>query len=128
MRPQRCPVVARYCILTRIPPCNTIMAMIATQRTKRLACVIALFGALSISALAQITTLVSFDKTNGRDPGYPAAPFAQAANGDLYGTTAAGGANDEGTVFKMTLAGKLVTLYSFCSQSSCGDGAVANAG
>ena len=81
-----------------------------------------------MSAFAQITTLVSFDKTDGRDPGYPAAPFVQGTNGNLYGTTAAGGTNDEGTVFEMTPAGKLVTLYSFCSQVACSDGAVANPG
>ena len=87
-----------------------------------------LLCAVSIPALAQVTTLISFDKANGRDPGYPAAPFVQGTNGRLYGTTAAGGANDEGTVFEMTTAGKLNTLYSFCSQTGCSDGAVANPG
>ncbi|HVI08759.1 MAG TPA: choice-of-anchor tandem repeat GloVer-containing protein, partial [Candidatus Binatia bacterium] len=83
---------------------------------------------MSTPGLAQITTLTSFDKTDGRDPGYPAAPFVQGTNGGFYGTTAAGGVNDEGTVFEMTSAGTLNTLYSFCSQPGCSDGAVANAG
>ena len=47
----------------------------------------------TISAAAQLTTLASFNKTNGRDPGWPGAPFVQGTNGNFYGTTAAGGAN-----------------------------------
>jgi uncharacterized repeat protein (TIGR03803 family) len=98
-----------------------------------MACTVPLFCALllcaaTISASAQLTTLASFDKTDGRDPGYPAAPFVQGINGNFYGTTAAGGVSDEGTVFEMSPAGKIVTLYSFCSQPGCSDGAVANAG
>jgi uncharacterized repeat protein (TIGR03803 family) len=86
-------------------------------------------AAIAIASSAQtVTTFTSFDKTDGRDPGYPAAPFVQGTNGNLYGTAAAGGANDEGTVFEISPAGKIVTLYSFCSQSGCSDGAVVNAG
>jgi uncharacterized repeat protein (TIGR03803 family) len=68
-----------------------------------------------------LTTLHSF-------AGYPtdgASPYAgliQATNGDLYGTTTAGGANGGGTAFKITLSGTLTTLYSFCSRSGCTDG------
>ena len=54
------------------------------------------------------------------------APLVLASNGAFYGTTKNGGANNQGTVFKMTAAGKLTTLYSFCSviQSGiCLDGA-----
>ena len=102
--------------------------MTFTTSLKLIACVFLLSCALSISALAQITTLTSFDGANGRDPGYPAAAFVQGTNGYLYGTTAAGGANDEGTVFRMIPAGTLSTLYSFCSQPGCSDGAVPNAG
>jgi uncharacterized repeat protein (TIGR03803 family) len=67
-------------------------------------------------------TLHSFDGTDG------SAPFArlvQAAGGDLYGTTYVGGANGEGTVFKIVPSGGAVkTLYSFCSQggTACTDG------
>jgi uncharacterized repeat protein (TIGR03803 family) len=37
----------------------------------------------------------------------------QATHGDFYRTTFGGGANDDGTVFKITAAGKLTTLHSF---------------
>jgi uncharacterized repeat protein (TIGR03803 family) len=40
----------------------------------------------------------------------------------LYGTTAYGGKNASGTVYKMTIGGKLTTLYSFCSMPLCSDG------
>lgn len=43
-------------------------------------------------------------------------------DGNFYGTTASGGANGQGTVFKVTPDGHLTTLYSFCSQPNCNDG------
>jgi uncharacterized repeat protein (TIGR03803 family) len=53
-----------------------------------------------------------------------ALPFAGLvqSGGDFYGTTYGGGANGQGTVFKITPGGTLTTLYSFCSQSGCSDG------
>jgi len=60
---------------------------------------------------------------------FPSGPLVQGTNGDGYGTTTYGGANPGpyasggGTVFKITPNGALTTLYSFCSQSGCADGA-----
>ena len=45
----------------------------------------------------------------GRIPG----ALAQGADGVFYGTSCSGGANDQGTVFRMTSAGDVTTLYSF---------------
>jgi uncharacterized repeat protein (TIGR03803 family) len=59
----------------------------------------------------------------------PRTSLVLASNGAFYGTTLNGGANNEGTVFKMTAAGKLTTLYSFCSDLQggiCLDGAQPN--
>jgi uncharacterized repeat protein (TIGR03803 family) len=56
------------------------------------------------------TTLHSFDGTDG---GQPFAGLVQATNGNLYGTTAGGGANGNGTVFEITPSGTLTTLHSF---------------
>ena len=53
----------------------------------------------------------------------PPAPLIQASDGDLYGTTSSGGAQGFGTVFKITPSGALTTLYSFCAQTGCTDGA-----
>jgi len=71
------------------------------------------------------TTLHNFD---GSDGSGPFAALVQGADGNLYGTTSGGGANGGGTVFKITPSGALNTLYSFCSQSSCTDGAGPTAG
>jgi uncharacterized repeat protein (TIGR03803 family) len=67
----------------------------------------------------KLTTLHSFDYTDGADP--KAAPV-QTANGNFFGTTGGGGANDEGTVFKITPSGVLTVRYNFCSQTNCTDG------
>jgi uncharacterized repeat protein (TIGR03803 family) len=70
------------------------------------------------------STLYSFCKlSNCADGETPLAGLIQATDGNLYGTTSAGGANGGGTIFRITTAGTLTTLYSFCSQSGCTDGA-----
>jgi uncharacterized repeat protein (TIGR03803 family) len=82
-----------------------------------------------ITASGTLTTLHSFNNTDGSNP---VAGLVQAANGDLYGTTESGGANNlNGTVFKITPSGALVTLHSFCSQMNngmCTDGNQPEAG
>src|ERR1022692_170052 len=77
-----------------------------------------------------LTTLHSFcsDYPSCTDGADPYAGLAQAANGDLYGTAYNGGANGYGAVFKITQGGTLTTLYSFCSQTNCTDGAGPEAG
>ena len=73
-----------------------------------------------VSSPAQtLTTLTNFTEDNGR---YPYAGLVQGTDGNFYGTTYVGGANDGGTVFKITPQGVLTTLYSFCSQQDCADG------
>jgi uncharacterized repeat protein (TIGR03803 family) len=52
----------------------------------------------------------------------------EATGGNFYGTTSTGGVNGYGTVFKIASPGKLTTLYSFCSQANCVDGASPYAG
>jgi uncharacterized repeat protein (TIGR03803 family) len=78
-----------------------------------------------ITLTGTLTTLHSF--AGYPTEGYvPSTALVQAANGDLYGTTlggASGAPNGAGTVFKITPSGTLTTLYSFCSQIFCPDGA-----
>jgi uncharacterized repeat protein (TIGR03803 family) len=104
---------------------------------KRAYAVLVLCAATAIALPAQTyATLHSFEGTDGANPG---AGLVQATNGDLYGTTGDGGTNDFctnfnqvqvgcGTVFKITPNGTLTTLYSFCAQSGCTDGANPGAG
>ena len=76
-----------------------------------------------------LTTLYSFcSQGSCADGEYPTAALVQATNGDFYGTTSQGGTNAYGTVFKITPGGKLTTLYNFCSQTGCADGAYPVAG
>ena len=76
-----------------------------------------------------LTTLDSFCTQSGcPDGALPFAGLVQAANGNFYGTTSAGGAHSQGTVFKVTPGGTLTTLYSFCAQSGCTDGYGPHAG
>ena len=78
-----------------------------------------------ISPAGKLTTLVSFE-----DGCAPSGGLIQAANGNFYGVTAGGGTGGPscspsdgcGTAFEATSAGKLTTLYNFCSLSECGDG------
>jgi len=77
-------------------------------------------AAIASPAKTTLTTLVSFDGTNGANPEFMS--LVQGTDGNFYGTTRGGGANGVGTVFKITPTGTLTTLYSFCSQASCADG------
>jgi uncharacterized repeat protein (TIGR03803 family) len=68
-------------------------------------------------------------QTNCADGDNPQATLVQGRNGNIYGTTFTGGAGtagDGGTVFEVTASGKLTTLYSFCTQTNCSDGAGPN--
>jgi len=81
-----------------------------------------------ITPTGEITTLYNFCSLSACTDGiYPYAGVVQASNGDFYGTTSNGGAYNGGTVFQITAAGVLTTLYSFCSLPDCNDGEVPSA-
>jgi uncharacterized repeat protein (TIGR03803 family) len=87
-----------------------------------------------ITAGGTFTTLHTFCTagppcTDGREP---SSGLVQGADGDLYGTTLYGGAYSDhraggGTIFKISPGGLLTTLYTFCNQSVCPDGASVDA-
>ena len=76
-----------------------------------------------LTPAGKLATLYSFCSLspNCADGTLPEGGVIQGANGNLYGTTAGGGTDGFGTIFEITLAGKLTTLYSFCSGSNCGE-------
>ena len=82
-----------------------------------------------------LKTLHSFGSLpNTADGGGP-SPLIQGADGNFYGTTTTGGAYSlpdsnigAGTVFKITPAGVLKTIYNFCAKPNCTDGASPVAG
>ena len=79
-----------------------------------------LCAASAIPLRAQtVTTLFNFD---GSDGYWPHANLVRAAGGELFGATLQGGANNGGTIFKVTPDGVLTTIYSFCAQVECADG------
>jgi len=88
------------------------------------------FGTVfKITPSGTLTTLYDFYNYGGASGAYPIAGLVQATNGDFYGTTFGGGAgpyDGMGTVFQITPSGTLTTLYSFCTQSGCTDGASPN--
>jgi uncharacterized repeat protein (TIGR03803 family) len=72
-----------------------------------------------ISAGGVLTSLYSF--TGGNDGAQPIAGLIQASDGNFYGTTYNGGTDSSGTVFKITPAGVLTSLYSFTGGNDGGN-------
>ncbi len=80
-----------------------------------------------------LTTLHTFcseedPKTGNCLDGDGPSDLIEGSDGNFYGTTSGGGANGDGSVFRLTPSGTLTTLYSFCSKgnpntASCPDGA-----
>jgi uncharacterized repeat protein (TIGR03803 family) len=82
-----------------------------------------IFGAMiaiSFSALgttAKESVLYSFGATD-TDGQLPSGYLTRAHNGDLFGATYGGGADDQGTIFRVTLSGTETLLYSFSGPES----------
>jgi uncharacterized repeat protein (TIGR03803 family) len=84
-----------------------------------------------ISTNGKLTTLYRFcSLANCADGSFPFGALVQGTDGNFYGTTLQGGASESnclgasgcGTVFRITPAGVLTTLYSFCARPNCADG------
>ncbi|MDE0595317.1 MAG: hypothetical protein OSB65_08725 [Roseibacillus sp.] len=72
-----------------------------------------------ISPEGVFTTLFEFGGRETEDNGrVPMVPLVQGSDGDFYGTTRYGGADDKGTVFKMTPAGIVTTFHDFGNDGS----------
>jgi uncharacterized repeat protein (TIGR03803 family) len=78
-----------------------------------------------INSAGTLTTLWSFctKPDNGVCPDgeYPVAGLTLVPGGDLYGTTRGGNASP-GTIFKITPAGELTVVHTFCAVFGCTDG------
>ena len=64
-----------------------------------------------------LTTLVDFTGTTGVRPGRAPTVLILGSDGNLYGSTRSGGANDKGTVFKLTLSGEFTPMVEFTGTS-----------
>jgi len=58
-----------------------------------------------------VTDVYSF--ANGSDGGGPGGPLVQATNGNFYGATQSGGANNNGTLYELILPNTIIPFYSF---------------
>jgi uncharacterized repeat protein (TIGR03803 family) len=67
-------------------------------------------------------TLHSFAQTPGSNFTTGPLGLIQGSDGNVYGFTDYGGTAADGTIFKITPAGKFATLYNFCAQANCADG------
>lgn len=96
--------------------------MLSFNKWKNVLVTLCLMAATSLASKAQtFETLLIFDNSDGATP--VDTPLVQGTDGNLYGTTLGGGANESGTVFRLK-AGKVTTLYNFCAQPNCTDGAL----
>src|ERR1041384_8022304 len=94
----------------------------AKMKAIRMTVMMAALVACMTARAQTLTTLYQFGGTDGANP--LGGALVQGPDGDFYGTTSVGGTNNFGTVFKITAAGTLTTLYQFNS----GDGADPEAG
>jgi uncharacterized repeat protein (TIGR03803 family) len=70
-----------------------------------------------------LTSLYSFCiESNCADGSEPDAGMILGTDGNFYGTTVYGGANNQGEIFQITPEGAFKVLYSFCSEAGCADG------
>jgi uncharacterized repeat protein (TIGR03803 family) len=80
-----------------------------------------------VTPAGKYTVLYVFCTLTGcHDGANPFGGLVQGTDGNFYGTTEYGGASTilpEGVAFKVTPAGKLTVLNSFCTLASCKDGA-----
>ena len=77
----------------------------------KIICIVFAFCAAAVlaSPAQAFKTLANFDQANGYAPD---GSLVQGIDGNFYGTTFRGGASNLGTVFTVTPAGTLTTLYS----------------
>ena len=78
---------------------------------------------LALTPTVSLTTLASFIYVDSSDGAFPQGALIQGGDGNLYGTTAEGGAANCGTVFMVTTTNPanpmLITLASFDGTNGC---------
>jgi len=76
-----------------------------------------------ITPTGQLTTLYQFCAEKGCADGVnPYGYFVLGIDGNYYGATWWGGITNAGVLFKMTPAGQVTTVHTFCIQAGCPDG------
>jgi uncharacterized repeat protein (TIGR03803 family) len=76
-----------------------------------------------VTPSGKLTDIYNFCRTECAEGQEPWFSPVLGTDGNFYGTTTLGGNSEHaGTIFRITPAGKLTTLYSFCPASPCNDG------
>jgi uncharacterized repeat protein (TIGR03803 family) len=73
-------------------------------------------GIFKVSPSGALTLVYSFG-SHSQDGYYVQGGLALASNGNLYGTTTAGGQNNAGTIYQVTTGGSVSFFYSFPAQA-----------
>lgn len=88
--------------------------------------------AFRITPSGRLTHLHSFNPVTGEEPH---SGLLQASDGNFYGATLYGGNTAPsicpatcGSLYELTSSGKFRTLYEFCPQAGCSDGAAPSGG
>ena len=76
-----------------------------------------------VTSTSSESILYNFGAPNSGDANAPSADLVIDSNGNLYGTTGGGGANNTGAVFKITPSGTETILHSFGPTGVTSDGA-----
>ncbi len=103
---------------------ETVLSALGKLNCGKRTCLVFVLCATTVAAGLPAQTLTTVYSFTGKDGAHPQVALVQGADGDLYGTTVEGGANDTcarpvpgcGTVFKIAPSGSLTTLYSFGAQ------------
>ena len=107
------PFGAAYAVAVQTNPVNVTCTVTSGSGTMPAANVTSVQVAC---AAGKESVLHSFGGTG--DGASPGGSLVQGTDGNLYGMTTGGGANSEGTVFKITPAGVETVLYSFGASAT----------
>jgi uncharacterized repeat protein (TIGR03803 family) len=85
-------------------------------------------GSAKIGTIYSLTTSGTLDLlyqfgTQTNDGINPQSPLTIDVDGNFYGSTYNGGATGYGTIYKISQKGVKTTIYNFCPQTPCVDGA-----
>jgi uncharacterized repeat protein (TIGR03803 family) len=80
-----------------------------------LATLVLTLAVATIPAHAQTFTVLDNFAINGPGPAWPGGPLALGRDGDLYGYSYLGGANNTGSIWKTDPSGKVSVVYSFAT-------------
>src|ERR1700739_3552380 len=78
---------------------------------------------LSLAVCAQAQTLNYFADLSAGNGWEPYASVVQGTDGNFYSAGTGGIYGGGGNMFRMTPAGKVTSVYKFCSLANCADGA-----